>query len=289
MRCPKCGKEIANDSQFCEFCGAKVSRPKSIKILWIILIVLLVLSAFCASSYYAYTEVAEAKAAREEAERLAEEAREQARQDSINAAIARQKQLQAEEKAAVAQLAKVQAEKEKAIAEREAAEMRRRNEERRRVEETRKAELKKKGLVDLGLPSGTLWKERDEEGGPYSYEDAFNRFHYNLPTKQQFEELINYCKWTSNGNGYNIVGPSGDMLVLSDPSAAYGACFCIFLTDDNGHVVGATGPSHAIRWGVYWSSTRFSNQSAWYLDLYDIATKKYDLCSKFQVRLVQQK
>lgn len=43
MKCPKCGKEIANDSQFCEFCGAKVScgEDKSTdkpKVKWIQLI-----------------------------------------------------------------------------------------------------------------------------------------------------------------------------------------------------------------------------------------------------------
>ena len=26
MKCPKCGKEISNDSQFCEYCGTKVVR-----------------------------------------------------------------------------------------------------------------------------------------------------------------------------------------------------------------------------------------------------------------------
>lgn len=26
MKCPKCGKEVANDSNFCEFCGAKVKQ-----------------------------------------------------------------------------------------------------------------------------------------------------------------------------------------------------------------------------------------------------------------------
>ena len=28
MKCPECGKEIANDSQFCEFCGAQLNRVK---------------------------------------------------------------------------------------------------------------------------------------------------------------------------------------------------------------------------------------------------------------------
>lgn len=26
MKCPKCGKEIAYDSKFCEFCGAKIKN-----------------------------------------------------------------------------------------------------------------------------------------------------------------------------------------------------------------------------------------------------------------------
>lgn len=287
MKCPNCGKDIANDSNYCEYCGAKISKPWRNKILWIILIVLLGLFALCASSYYVYDahkrhvkEVTEAKAAQEEAERLAENAREKARQDSIAAAITKQKQLQSE--------AKLQAEREKARAKRKADKMRRRNEERRRAEDARKAELKKRGLVDLGLPSGTLWKERDEEGGAYSYEDAMNRFHYNLPTKQQFEELINYCKWTWNGNGYNIVGPSGDMLILSN---TYGNSTCVSTTDDNGHVLGAMSFHCNYATGVYWSSTRSSNQKAWYLNFTskEIVTGKGELCSEHHVRLIQQK
>ena len=29
MNCPNCGKEIANDSVFCEFCGVKISKDSS--------------------------------------------------------------------------------------------------------------------------------------------------------------------------------------------------------------------------------------------------------------------
>ena len=36
MKCPNCGKEIANDSQFCEFCGAKVKSNKKTRLLWAI-------------------------------------------------------------------------------------------------------------------------------------------------------------------------------------------------------------------------------------------------------------
>ncbi len=30
MKCPNCGKEIANDSQFCEFCGAKIGKEMKV-------------------------------------------------------------------------------------------------------------------------------------------------------------------------------------------------------------------------------------------------------------------
>lgn len=29
MKCPNCGKEIADDSKFCEFCGTKVKQPEN--------------------------------------------------------------------------------------------------------------------------------------------------------------------------------------------------------------------------------------------------------------------
>ena len=36
MKCPNCGKEIANDSNFCEYCGAKVVVSQSKKSRWIL-------------------------------------------------------------------------------------------------------------------------------------------------------------------------------------------------------------------------------------------------------------
>ena len=51
------------------------------------------------------------------------------------------------------------------------------------------AELRK--YIDLGLPSGTLWKESNE-GGDYAYytfDEAIIKFGNKLPTKQQLEDL----------------------------------------------------------------------------------------------------
>ena len=82
-------------------------------------------------------------------------------------------------------------------------------------EQERKNHLKAKGFVDLGLQSGTWWKDRDEESEYYTYEQAMGRFGKNMPTEQQWLELKNTCEWIWNGNGYNVVGPNGKFIVLS--------------------------------------------------------------------------
>lgn len=72
--------------------------------------------------------------------------------------------------------------------------------------------------IDLGLPSGTLWKDANEEGY-YTYDEAMKTFGKQLPTKEQWEELKDKCKWEWKGNGYNITGPNGNMIFL--PAAGY--------------------------------------------------------------------
>ena len=77
--------------------------------------------------------------------------------------------------------------------------------------------------VDLGLPSGTLWKNSNENGF-YSYDDAIAKFGSRLPTKEQLDELIDKCKWTwkSSKKGYIVVGPNGNSIFL--PAAGYRGC-----------------------------------------------------------------
>lgn len=84
----------------------------------------------------------------------------------------------------------------------------------RQQEEQRKAQLAAQGWVDLGLPSGTLWKNKNESGY-YNYYTATQRYGSHLPTKNQFNELKNNCSWTWNGSGYNITGPNGKSMTLS--------------------------------------------------------------------------
>jgi len=46
--------------------------------------------------------------------------------------------------------------------------------------------------VNLGLPSGTFWKDKNETGGwnnYFTYEQTLNQFGDRLPTKEQLQEL----------------------------------------------------------------------------------------------------
>lgn len=70
------------------------------------------------------------------------------------------------------------------------------------------------GFVDLGLPSGTLWKDKNEEGGHYKYGQALRMFSDGLPTEEQFNELKHECQWLWKGSGYLITGPNGNSITL---------------------------------------------------------------------------
>ena len=69
------------------------------------------------------------------------------------------------------------------------------------------------GYVDLGLPSGKLWKDKNESG-IFTYDEAKSRFGSYLPSKNDFVELIESCQCSWTGKGYRITGPSGESLYL---------------------------------------------------------------------------
>ena len=104
------------------------------------------------------------------------------------------------------------------------------------------------GYVDLGLPSGTLWKDKNESGGFYTYDEAMKAFGNNLPTKEQFEELVSSCKWTWTGNGYKVVGPSGASITL--PAAGYRSGSDVYNVGSHGR---------------FWSSTPYGSNNAYNL------------------------
>lgn len=92
--------------------------------------------------------------------------------------------------------------------------------------------------IDLGLPSGTKWRDMNESGY-YTYDDAVNAFGNKLPTKSQIEELISNCEWVWIGNGCTIVGKNGNSIYMP--------------------AMGQISPNgletHIGENGVYWSST----------------------------------
>ena len=129
--------------------------------------------------------------------------------------------------------------------------------------------------VDLGLPSGTLWKDSNEGGRNvyYTYEEAINKFANKLPTLAQLEELKYQCTWTWTGSGYNVVGPNGNRIYL--PAAGGRNC-------DGG--VGGVDSS-----GYYWSSTCYKVLGAYelYFDSDETGIYYGNFCYGQSVRLVQ--
>lgn len=77
--------------------------------------------------------------------------------------------------------------------------------------------------VDLGLPSGTLWRVKNEKGMYYSWIEAKSQFGDKLPTKEQFAELKAFCTWEWIGKGYKVTGDNGNSIVL--PAAGYKSCY----------------------------------------------------------------
>ena len=183
MKCPKCGKEIAKDSIYCEYCGNKINLSgssnngsKKKKIFFFSLILVLLIAVV--SGIFVYHKKNEAEKARIlEEERLAIEA----------------------EKAA----AKVKAEKEA----------------KSEPKVDKKSMLLSKGYVDLGLPSGTLWK-KNNESGYYTYEEA-KKYRKELPSMDQFSELLKYSSAKWNGEGFIFNGDNGQSIFIKAAGYKY--------------------------------------------------------------------
>ena len=132
--------------------------------------------------------------------------------------------------------------------------------------------------VDLGLTSGTKWKTANEmnpndENGFYDYDLAMSLFEKNMPSKEQWMELVNECTWTWTGMGYRVTGVNNKSIVL--PAAGYRVC------DGIVYFVG----SH----GYYWSSTPDGPENAWslYFNSGKVDMNDGSRCSGRSVRLVR--
>lgn len=82
----------------------------------------------------------------------------------------------------------------------------------------------KQEFVDLGLPSGTLWGKRNVK---IANKKHFTHYEiplveyitgYNVPSYEDFEELINLCKWEwktiGRTKGYKVTGSNGNHIFL---------------------------------------------------------------------------
>ena len=131
------------------------------------------------------------------------------------------------------------------------------------------------GYVDLGLPSGTLWKTFNEGGNDcyFTYHLANSEFSGKLPTADQFDELCRACEWFWIGDGYKVVGPNGNYITF--PAAGYRNC--------DGDVI------YVGTYGFYWSSTPSDSDYAWYLgfDSGEVGMYCGYRCYGPSVRLVQ--
>lgn len=137
---------------------------------------------------------------------------------------------------------------------------------------TPKQKTVQQGYTDLGLPSGTIWKNFNATGF-YTYDEAVSQFGSRLPSKEQWEELKAECQWSWTGSGYKVTGPNGNSITL--PAAGYRVCY---------GSVGSVGSC-----GYYWSSTPGDSEDAWYLVFGSggVDMSRYYRCNRQSVRLVQ--
>lgn len=108
-----------------------------------------------------------------------------------------------------------------------------------------------KKWVDLGLPSGTLWCDTNEEGY-YPWNEMMNKFDKeNLPKLTDFAELYDYCdwKWDDKKKGMVVTGPNGN---------------CIFIPASGSR--SDSGKLNKVNsYGYCWSASCPNNDTAYYL------------------------
>lgn len=155
----------------------------------------------------------------------------------------------------------------------------------------------KQEFVDLGLPSGILWSKRNVK---LANKKHFTHYEiplieyitgYNVPSKEDFEELIKLCKWEwktiGRTIGYKVTGPNGKSIFLSPAGYHYStSLLCV------GY------------FGYYWSTTYYgssnacglrfgssSSNSAYFLRIHNsskIVSYDYRDCS-LSIRLIKRK
>ena len=127
--------------------------------------------------------------------------------------------------------------------------------------------------VDLGLPSGTLWKSSNDQETYYTHEEAIAQFGGQLPTVEQFKELEKCCTWTWKGKKYVVKGRNGKSISF----AAEGNRSC------EGKLIGVGS------YGYYWTSMLYDSNRAFYFmfSANGVRENNYGRCRGLSVRLVK--
>ena len=100
------------------------------------------------------------------------------------------------------------------------------------------------GFVDLGLPSGLLWAEKQEEGY-YTHEEAVEKYGEALPQPEEFVELWRVCKWDwdKKRKGYTVTGPNGNSIFLAASGCRYRTSGDLYDVGSSGYCWGAAQSS----------------------------------------------
>ena len=132
------------------------------------------------------------------------------------------------------------------------------------------------GYTDLGLPSGTLWKNVNAPG-IYTYDDAVEKFGETVPTIGNWNELEEECDFEWTSKGFKVTGPNGNYIIL--PATKRWDC-------DEGTI------STYDKTGSYWTyNYRGSVYAYGYLISvsYGSGTGDQYRCSKFAIRQIHKK
>lgn len=152
MKCPNCGKEIAEGSPICEYCGTKIdnvdpkTKKKALIVVGIVALVLVAVAAFTGGGTFT--------------NRI---------DQAVDAVETGNYEIDGEDMA---------------------------------------------DYVDLGLPSGTLWKNMNENYVPMTYDQVIEMFPDQIPTLDQWNELKR-CGILYEQTGITITGPNGNSIFLA--------------------------------------------------------------------------
>lgn len=110
--------------------------------------------------------------------------------------------------------------------------------------------------IDLGLPSGTLWANKNYQTDNkklFTYDETV-KLDVILPTKEQWQELIDNCSWQWENNRYTIKGKNGKTIFLPVTGLRKGSE--LYRAGSNGYYWSASpyelNPSYA--WVMYFAS-----------------------------------